>query len=873
VETDRRGVLRGAALGSAALYVRPGTADASSGQDAASAASELALPEGEWTKPLDLSPARWIWYPSGRTLQNTCLLFRKTFDLDEVPEDCTGWLLAESRYKLFVNGRYVQFGPAPSDPRYSECDPLAGIRPHLKRGRNVIAVQVVYFGQGDGTWPLGKPGLICNLKIGGTTILSDSSWTCHLARSWQPGQYKRWYLRALQEERDERLLPAGWTDANFAADARWRPAAEVAGKADKPALSNAYPEYQWDVQGGPESASLRRRSVAMLEEKQVPVSRLTETAWVKWLQPPEDYFDMIVPDAFTAIRETVSKYENGACRIPVRRGHAALLTFELQEQLVGWPTFVIDAPAGTIVELLVHEAHQPGGPPIINSHFNSWTRFICREGENRFETFDFESLRWLQFHVRNYSRPVTISAVGVRRRSLPGPKPALVEVGDARVQKVVDAAINTLVNSAQETIVDGMGRERQQYSGDCGHQLHPLFSTVGETRLPGRFVNTFSQGLTKDGYFFDCWPAWDRLARVAERQLDLTPWGPILDHGIQFVFDCWNYHLYTGRSEALREAYPRLLVFFDYLMKLKGADGLLPVENLGVPIVWIDNAQAFQKQKHRQCAFNLYAAAMCEHALAPLTAALGRNDEARRVAAAGVALRRAAIARFWSSADACFVNNLPWAASEGGKRFDDRSLATAVIFDQCPGGNTKAAVARLMAMPADTGMSFPPNAVWRYWALAKAGQIETILGELRDLWMAMDSVTENNTLAEDWRPERDSNAQWSHSPMAPLIMMHMGVAGVRPTRPGYAECDIRPQPGSLGQFHIVTHTVKGAIDLAYARNGSAEKLSLRIPEGVNARLILPPSQRLAGIAPKRTGEGNVHMLKGPVVVEEPLVSN
>ena len=24
------------------------------------------------------------------------------------------------------------------------------------------------------------------------------------------------------------------------------------------------------------------------------------------------------------------------------------------------------------------------------------TRFVCRAGENRFETFDFESLRWLQ---------------------------------------------------------------------------------------------------------------------------------------------------------------------------------------------------------------------------------------------------------------------------------------------------------------------------------------------------------------------------------------------------------------------------------------------------------------------------------------------
>jgi len=55
----------------------------------------------------------------------------------------------------------------------------------------------------------------------------------------------------------------------------------------------------------------------------------------------------------------------------------------------------VEAPAGTVIELLVHEAHEHGGPVLLNYHF-SWTRFICKEGVNRFETFDFESLRWLQ---------------------------------------------------------------------------------------------------------------------------------------------------------------------------------------------------------------------------------------------------------------------------------------------------------------------------------------------------------------------------------------------------------------------------------------------------------------------------------------------
>lgn len=97
-------------------------------------------------------------------------------------------------------------------------------------------------------------------------------------------------------------------------------------------------------------------------------------------------------------------------------GKAAILTFDFKEQSVGWPYFTIDAPEGTIVELLVHEAHQPGGPVLLNSHFNAWSRFVCKEGINHFETFDFESLRWLQLHIRNNSRSVTVSNVGMRRR-------------------------------------------------------------------------------------------------------------------------------------------------------------------------------------------------------------------------------------------------------------------------------------------------------------------------------------------------------------------------------------------------------------------------------------------------------------------------
>ena len=103
--------------------------------------------------------------------------------------------------------------------------------------------------------------------------------------------------------------------------------------------------------------------------------------------------------------------------------------------------------------------------------------------------------------------------------------------------------------------------------------------------------------------------------------------GPILDHGVEFNFDCWHHFHYTGDLDAVREPYPRLLRFADYLRGIVGQDGLLPVENIGIPSVWIDHS-AYQAQRHKQCAFNLYAAAAMQHALAPLCQAMGNPERA-----------------------------------------------------------------------------------------------------------------------------------------------------------------------------------------------------------------------------------------------------
>lgn len=792
---------------------------------------------------LDLSPAQWIWYPAKRILPNSFFHFRKTFRARQPVKSATGWIVGDSRYVLFCNGKRVQFGPAPADPRFTEADPL-DLTASLQQGDNAIGATVLYYGFGDGTWPAGKAGFIFRLDVAyadGSTeqLVSDPSWLVQLARSWQPGMYKRWYLRSLQESFDNRHYPHGWHAPGFQPDASWKPAVSTGGSADTTALNTAISDYLYDS-GSPNVSQLRRRSIPLVKEQAVPVRGLTESHWLHWQVPPQEYFDLLTADAYRpGTGPAVGKRAGGGWTAALQGDDKGLvMTFELPEQVVGWPYFSVEAPAGTTIELLVQQGHVPygqGGPPLTNTNLNSWTRFICREGRNDFMTFDYESVKWIQLHLHGGQGNVVVYPPGVLRRVYDFPAAPVLTTSDAALQKLAGACFNTILNNSQDTIVDCMGRERQQYSGDIGHVVHVLHRAYGEQGLPARFVNTFSQGITLDGFFMDSWPAYDRLNRLAQRQLGLTPWGPLLDHSIGFNYDAWYHYLYAGRKEDLEEVFPRLTRFFGYLQSLAKPGELLPVENLGVPTVWMDT-DSYKVQRHKQCAFNLYAAGMLQDAFANLCAAFGRADLQSQALEVSGQLVKAVRRHFWSASAGMLINNLPWHKEEGELRTCERSIAQYLLSGFAAGSEKPNLVRELVEMPARFGVCYPANAHWRYWALAACGQIQPVLDEFRTKWISLAAVQQNNAMPESWNSVPDGHAQYSHASIAPLYVAYMSIAGVSVLEPGARRISIRPQPGDLEAFSLVNHTAQGPVHVGWTGKKGKRQMHIRVPDGVTAEL-------------------------------------
>jgi hypothetical protein len=339
---------------------------------------------------------------------------------------------------------------------------------------------------------------------------------------------------------------------------------------------------------------------------------------------------------------------------------------------------------------MVQESHDPQRSAWLDTHFFAWSRFICRDGPAALRDLRLRGLRWLQLHVRNAvaSREDPRRSASAAALSLALRAEQCRSGGGRRSRGSSTPACNTLSLSVQDHVVDGMGRERPAVSRETPDtRTPPVRYAFGETRASRRFLRTLSEGITNEGYFMDSWPS-DRPDAPDCPAPDRR--GPLRTDDRRRASDSCSTAGATSSTRATwtgsASRIPRLLRFSDTLERWRRPDGLLPVEDFGTPSVWMDRNDCYPRQKYKQCAYNLYAAAMFRHALAPLARAFGEDERALRFERISRELLDAAVRVFWSEELGIFVNNLPWIAEEKTPRLCDRSLATRDSLRPVPRG-------------------------------------------------------------------------------------------------------------------------------------------------------------------------------------------
>lgn len=97
-------------------------------------------------------------------------------------------------------------------------------------------------------------------------------------------------------------------------------------------------------------------------------------------------------------------------------------------------------------------------------------------------------------------------------------------------------------------------------------------------------------------------------------------------------------------------------------------------------------------------------------------------------------------------------------------------------------------------------------------------------------------------MQEAWRVRPDSTDEWSHCPVAPLYVLYMDVAGLRPAAPGFARCRIRPQLDDLDELDLTTYTPGGPIEFTAQRQARRDRVELPLPPGCEGEFRgMPPA--------------------------------
>ena len=165
-----------------------------------------------------------IWnHAEAEKVTGVAVAFRKKIHLAKPPAKAALHLFADARYILWVNGQYVDRGPArfqPNGPEYDSVD----LSSMLKAGENVIALLVA------GNLSGGKvmrhaPGLTALVETDGKEAArTDSSWKWSVKTKYR--KVTATWANLGDAEIDARAEDGDWTQPDYV-DAAWQPAVSI----------------------------------------------------------------------------------------------------------------------------------------------------------------------------------------------------------------------------------------------------------------------------------------------------------------------------------------------------------------------------------------------------------------------------------------------------------------------------------------------------------------------------------------------------------------------------------------------------------------------------------------------------------------------
>lgn len=466
-------------------------------------------------------------------------------------------ITANSRYRLWINGKPVLSGPCKGD-RHRHYYDTVDVSDYLTSGKNIIAVQVLYcnpdtaVSQTDeraAIYGVITPGGGHRLAVEGniydsqgerkgTVTTGSAKWTVWLDGSFYlKSDEITIYLGAVCEELDYAQVPAGWKLQGFD-DGKWGTPQSL-----EPVLID-------DIMKGVgilKRFQLKERAIPLLYEK-------------------EDLFKEELPIC-NGIGTGI--LENG--KIIVKAGESKEILLDAGVIKNGYPRFHFQAGKGsriciTYFEKFVNKKQKIKTTDYQNGEIIGLTDQVILDGSDiYYEPFWYRTFRFVRICIEAGDVDAVVFEPVFRKTGYPLSAESTVYSSEEWVKEVWDMCVRTLENCMMETYMDCPYYEQLQFVMDTRLQAMFHYSLCTDIQLARKALEDFHCSMTPEGLIHGKYPS-------AYPQIIST-------FSLHFIYMLEEYYMQTKDIGIVKKYLPDVDMILGYYDRKIGTRGL--VENLG----------------------------------------------------------------------------------------------------------------------------------------------------------------------------------------------------------------------------------------------------------------------------------------------------
>ena len=740
-----------------------------------------ALMHGNWS-------ANWISCPGVAQRAYGVYHFRKTFVLVAAPVRFIVHVSADNRYRLFVNGRPVCFGPARSDLAHWNFETI-DIAAYLRSGENTVAALVWNMGEYAAVAQISNQTafLVQGDSVREEVINTDQSWKVMKDSAYEPCStdagtvLRSYYVAGPGDGVDGARYPWGWEQPGYG-DQGWVQAVNIT----RPVNTGYGSDNLW---------TLVPRTIPLMEEvmQRIPVRRRMRgggrEAGNGWAIPAHDSTVILLDQTY----ETIAYPQ-----LKVSRGKGSMVRM-------------------TYAEALFDSHRQKGNRNEIEGKemIGDYDVFRPDGGMQRmFRPLWMRTYRYLQVTVVTGADPLIIEDLYGMYTGYPFREKASFTSNDTTLKKLWEVGWRTARLCAGENYFDCPYYEQLQYEADTRIQSLISLYIAGDDRLMRKAITDFFNSRVAEGL---------TQGRYPSNRLQVIP--PFSLFWISMIYDYW---MHRTDDVFIRE---KLFAVKDVLSWYEKR--IDPDKSMLGPMTWWN----FVDWNSRFPGGTPDGATDGNSSVITLQLAYTLQQAAelfnyyQDTAAAGHYSRLAGVLTGQTYRWCFDPVKGEMANTPGRSTYSQHASIMAVLTGSIPADQAPAVMNRVLHDSTLSQATF----YYRFYltrALVKAGMGDLYYSSLtpwRD--MVANGLT---TFAENPDPTRSDCHAWSASPIYDFLAT---LCGITPAAPGFSAVSIRPALGALKEVHGSMPHPNGVIRVDLVRDGATGiRGEIELPPGVSGML-------------------------------------